>query len=281
MGIVYRVSCLRTPSSIVWPGQYLDLDLPECLDSDSFLAIKPRRDCSKTTSDWPAPGIIEAVKRKICIPNETSQPKHIPRHDHLCQAVPTYVPEPVTDRRERSFKSTYPSTAPPNSSSVKADPDSILPENSRTEFSLVLEKYDDVFDKNISGYNGIAGTFEAVINMGPVEPPQTKGRLPQYAPNKLVELQEKFDDLESQGIFQLPKNLGMTVERLNPSFHIKKPNGGHRLVTAFADVGRYSKPQPSLLPDVDSILRTTAKWKYIIVSDLTSAFYQILSLNVQ
>jgi hypothetical protein len=49
---------------------------------------------------------------------------------------------------------------------------------------------------------------------------------------------------------------------------IKKPSVGHRLVTAFADVGRYSKPQPSLLLDVDSTLRT-------IVSDLTSAFFQI------
>ncbi|CAB4018232.1 Hypothetical predicted protein, partial [Paramuricea clavata] len=75
--------------------------------------------------------------------------------------------------------------------------------------------------------------------------------------------------------FSPPENLGITVEYLNPSFLIKKPSGGHRLVTAFADVGRYSKPQPSLLPDVDSILRTIAKWKYIIVSDLTSAFYQI------
>lgn len=91
----------------------------------------------------------------------------------------------------------------------------------------------------------------------------------------MVELQEKFDDLESQGIFQPPENLGVTFECLNPSFLIKKPNGGHRLVTAFADIGRYSKPQPSLLPDVESTLRTIAKWKYIIVSDLTSEFHQI------
>jgi hypothetical protein len=28
------------------------------------------------------------------------------------------------------------------------------------------------------------------------------------------------------------------------------------------------------MPDVDSILRTVAQWKYIIKSDLTSAFYQ-------
>ena len=62
---------------------------------------------------------------------------------------------------------------------------------------------------------------------------------------------------------------------MNPSFLVKKSSGGFRLVTAFADVGRYSKPQPSLMPDVDSTLRNIAQWKYLISSDLTSAFYQI------
>ena len=45
---------------------------------------------------------------------------------------------------------------------------------------------------------------------------------------------------------------------------------------AFAAVGRYSKPQPSLMPDHYSTLRTIApRPKYIIKSDLTRAFYQI------
>ena len=112
--------------------------------------------------------------------------------------------------------------------------------------------------------------------MGPVEPPQRKGCLPQYARDKLVELQEKFDHLEQLGVFQRPEDVGITVEYLNPSFLVKKPNGGSRLVTAFADVGRYSKPRPSLLPDIDSTLRRIAQWYHIIVTDLTSAFYQRL-----
>ena len=67
----------------------------------------------------------------------------------------------------------------------------------------------------------------------------------------------------------------MCAEYLNPSFLVKKASGGHRLVTAFADVGRYSKPQPSLMPDVDSTLRQIGQWKYIVVTDLSKAFYQI------
>ncbi len=111
--------------------------------------------------------------------------------------------------------------------------------------------------------------------MGPVQPPQRKGRLPQYSRNKLIELQNKFDELERQGVFQRPEDIGITIEYLNPSFLVTKPSGGHRLVTAFADVAKYSKPQPSLMPDVDTTLRMIAQWKYLIVTDLTSAFYQI------
>ena len=104
----------------------------------------------------------------------------------------------------------------------------------------------------IQGCNSAVGPFEAKVNMSPVEPPQRKSRLPQYARNKLVDLQNKFDELEKLGV-------NVVVEYLNPSFLVKKSNGGYRLVTAFADVGRYSKPQPSLMHHVDSILRQIAQ----------------------
>ena len=82
--------------------------------------------------------------------------------------------------------------------------------------------------------------------MGPVQPPQRKGRCPQYARDKLVELHQKFDHFEEQEIFWWPENIDIIVEYLNPSFLVKKTQERYRLVTAFADVGRYSEPQPSL-----------------------------------
>ena len=113
------------------------------------------------------------------------------------------------------------------------------------------------------------------MNIGPVQPPQRKGRVPYYSRNQFVELQAQFDELEQAQVFRRPENLDITVEYLNPSFLVKKPPGGHRLVTAFADVARYSKPQPSVMPDVDTTLRTIAPWRYMIKTDLTRAFYQI------
>ena len=89
----------------------------------------------------------------------------------------------------------------------------------------------------IKGYNGAVGPFKAEVNMGPVQPPQRKGRLPQYSRNKLVELQQKCDELENMGVFKRPEDIGVAVEYVNPSFLVKKASGGFRLVTAFADVG--------------------------------------------
>ena len=90
---------------------------------------------------------------------------------------------------------------------------------------------------------------------------------------KLTELQQKFDELENLGLFRRPEDVGVSVDYLNPSFLVRKQSDGYRLVTAFADVGRYSKPQPSLMPDVDSTIRQIAQWRHLIA--LTNAFYQI------
>ena len=139
----------------------------------------------------------------------------------------------------------------------------------------MLQTHDKVVNPAIVGYNGIAGPVQASVNIGPVQPPQRKGRVPQYSHDKLVELQQKFDEWEQRQVFRRPENIRVTVEYLNPSFLVKKPSGGFRLVTAFTDLGLYSKPQPFLMTDVDSTLCTIAPWKYIIKSDLTRAFYQI------
>ena len=45
----------------------------------------------------------------------------------------------------------------------------------------MLQVHDDVFNPTIVEYNGAAGPVEATVNMGPVQHPQRKGRVPQYS----------------------------------------------------------------------------------------------------
>ena len=282
---------LRAPqiATTVWPAEYIELDIPSAIGEDVTLAVEPRIDSpvthpNKEAKVWPPPTVIRSVGTKVRIMNFSDEPKILKRHEHFCQVSrvfsPTEEANPMgwySDTKHPNISTVKSSTSSTHSfsKSVQVDPSNILPNEIRSQFKTLHAEYDEVFNPQFTGYNGAVGPFEATVNMGPVEPPQRKGRLPQYARDKLVELQDKFDSLEALGVFKRPEDLGVTVEYLNPSFLVKKPSGGFRLVTAFADVGRYSKPQPSLLPDVDSTLRTIARWKYIIVSDLTSAFYQI------
>ena len=114
-----------------------------------------------------------------------------------------------------------------------------------------------------------------MVNIGPTLPPQRKGRIPQYNRSTLEELQAKFDELKAAGVFAKPEQVIVQVEYLNISFLIRKPNGGSRLVTSFGSVAQYSKPQPSLMPNVDGVLRAIGKGKYMVITDLLKSFYQI------
>ena len=283
---VRRACVLRAPcrSTTVYPGEYLELSIPESYaDDDATFALEPRYDSpvsrlSKFSQLWPSPSILSSVAGKIRIPNLHDEPIVLKRNEHFCQIHRVFAPpnEPLDNSQDIhvAHMSVHPETVD-YSNLIQVDPDNMLSHEIKSKFLALNAKHSEVFDPSIKSYNGFSGPFEAVVNMGPTLPPQRKGRLPQYNRNRLVELQQKFDELESVGVFARPEEVGITVEYLNPSFLVNKPGGGSRLVTAFSDVGRYAKPQPSLMPDVDSTLRLIGQWKYIISTDLTKAFYQI------
>ncbi|KAJ8396457.1 hypothetical protein AAFF_G00017630 [Aldrovandia affinis] len=278
---VRRAHVLRAPAkSTVWPGEYIELDLPPDLcDVDGELAAEPHIDalCDQAgTHQWPAPTLLRGVSGKIRVPNLTNVPQLVQKSHQLCRVRATYVP-PISDATVLADPPRPVSTTRSSLSSdlVALDPDNIMPSDVKDKFRALHREFDEVFDPQFKGYNGAVGPFQAKVNMGPVQPPQRKGRVPQYSRGQLQELQAQFDMLEGMSVFKKPEDVDVSVEYVNPSFLIKKPGGGFRLVTAFSDVGRYSKPQPSLMPDVDSTLRLIAQWKYIIATDLTKAFYQI------
>lgn len=275
---------LRAPpiSNVVWPGDFLEVHTPIEFDNDCLIAIEPKlNDMSKYDTDkhiWPEPSIVNSIGGMIRIPNHSSNPIVVKKNTHICTVYKTsskYCEEDYKPILPKTVSVSNTKSSLPFSHNVSIDPDSMLSDNTKLIFKELLKEYDNVFNPKIIGYNGKSGPLKATVNMGPVLPPQRKGRVPQYSRNKLVELQSKFDELEDLGVFKRPEDIHVVVEYLNPSFLVMKKNGGSRLVTSFGDVGRYSKPQPALMPDVDSVLRTIGAWKYIIKTDLTKSFYQI------
>ena len=289
-----RVRRLQTESfllraknkEILLPGEFLELEVPHEITegSDIDISVVPRSD--SLTPTWPDPDIVTVVGGHIRIPNSSTNPVVIRKNQHICQ---TYFVEdynssqPTNSRAVLENPATQEVRSGPTKNhpglnyaqSVILDPDNKLSGAEKQAFKLLHEKYDEVFNPEVGCYNDASGKIRASINFGMVEPPVQKGRLPAYNRNSMCELQEKMDQLESLGVLAKPEDVGIIVEHVSPSFLVRKPNGGSRLVTAFTSLSNYAKPPPSRVVTCDDVLRFLAEWKYIIKTDMTSQFFQL------
>ena len=98
-----HIFTLHAPSSatVVWPGEYLELDIPPDLGDDRILAFQSRSDTpiskhAKPAHIWPEPQILEAVGSKIRLVNTSNEPKAISHNEHLSQILPTVAAPPPT-----------------------------------------------------------------------------------------------------------------------------------------------------------------------------------------
>ena len=187
-------------------------------------------------------------------------------HDHVCfpRPIEDLLPSTTTTIPTATTQSTNKKDLPTSfSDTIMLGPDNQLSDLLRIQFRQVLRKFDSVFNSNIPGYNSAAGNIDATVNMGPVQPPQRKGHVPQYSRNQLVELQDKYRRAGTSPSLPTIRKYRLDARISIASSPSRQPSPRHHLVTAFTDVGRYSIPQPSLISDVDSTLRTIAPWTYI------------------
>lgn len=211
----------------------------------------------------------------IRLVNTTSVPIQVAKNDHLCQIRGTHSVNISELTSTPKPKKTIVKLSPPYSKHVKIDPNNQLSSEWKVAFEELHASYDSVFEDTIGRYNDKSGKVRARINFGQAKPPTRKLRVPNYCKGNLDILQEKFDELEGEGVMGRPEDYGVIVEHVSPSFLVQKSSGGHRLVTNFTSLIDYCKTLPTVMPTVESVLQTIATWKYIIISDLRDAFYQI------
>ena len=267
---------------VILPGEVWSVKLPAECDGLQSVAVEPRFDTSnnsktKETNIWPPPQVVEPVEGIVSLSNLTSEPIVIKRSERVCKVVDTCEPsenQTMTEETPLCFPHNLKKVTP-FSTPTKVNPDKILSPSTEVLFKDTLLEYDNVFNPRISCYNGHSGPCAVEVNMGPTKPPQRKGRVPMYSKSNLDELQRKFDELESKGVFGKPQKLGVKVEYVNPSFLVKKSSGDFRLVTDFSSIAPFTKPAPTLLPDVNSTLLKIGSWKYLIKSDFAEAYFQL------
>ena len=298
---VVRVQSL----AVLLPGEDINLEVPENLADSKFIAIDPRTDApsmkhSKYQHSWLQPQVVEVIEGHISVQNKSAHPVSLKKFEHVATARhileysdPENIVEESAAQESTEVRSVEVTkkvnhidmVVDPDEAQVEerledhekvvVDPDKRLSKKQQSQFQVLHQEYSDVFDKSSLGlYNGASGPLKVVINMGPTMPPQRKGRMPVYNRSQLVEMQELCDKLEGTVLLK-PEDVGISVEYLNTSFMLAKKNGEKRFVTAFGEVGEYAKPQPALMSDVNTVLRYIAEYEEVIISDLTSAYWQM------
>ena len=264
-------------NQVVLPGDFIELQSPTNMEDNTIIAIEPRCDTGDNT--WIQPLLSRSVAGVVRIPNLSHEPVSVGKHRHLAQAHYTAVASEVSPTLNgvvHCNEVKQPARSHDHhSSDIKLDPDHQLSTSELRAFNKLHDRYDNVFNKRIGKYNNASGPLKASINMGPVEPPTHKARLPSYNTEKLRLLQEKMDELEHLGILAKPEEVGVTIEHVSPSFLVKKIDGSDRLVTAFNTIGTYARPPPSRSTSTDKVLSFLASYNYIIKTDMTKQFFQL------
>lgn len=166
-----------TSTTVVLPGECLEMDVPPDLGPDCTLVIEARTDalfnkCTKVSQLWPQPLMADTVASRVCMVNNTTGPKTVQHHKHLCKEHHTTTPPVGSHPSSPHECGSSPSQSVFFSDAIKVDPDNILRENIHNQFHKVPLACDDVFKPTVIQYNGAAGPVKAVVNMGPVQPPE-------------------------------------------------------------------------------------------------------------
>ena len=260
----------------IFPGEFLTIKPDQEFAVGTNVIVEPRV-ISKTFMNysWPPPqlGTVSA-EGNITLSNETDEILSLSKNDHLCQIF-AVKSVPITSPSEQSPRSKQLFSSKPYSSSIIVDPDNQLSQYEKDLFIQRNLDFDELFQPVIGRYNDAAGKVRARVNIGRVVPPSRKLQVPCYDKKNQQLLQDKFDELEGEGVFARPEDVNVVVEHVSPSFLVKKSSAGHRLVTAFTSLGQYCKTLPVTMPTVDSVFRMMGSWRYFVTTDLRDAFYQI------
>ena len=122
----------------------------------------------------------------------------------------------------------------------------------------------DVFGPVALGFGGSYDAILAVVDMGPAPPPRRRVRTPLYPAGYLQWPRKLLDVLEEGDVIAEPETFIVNDRFVGPASLVTKSDERFCAVTVFADIGRFARPTPSLIPDMVTTIHSIAQWRYII-----------------
>ena len=257
-------------SRVVFPGESMEFEIPANFAKDREVAIEPRDNLL-----WPSPQIVTNSDGKMEVRNDTELPLKIKSQQVIAQ-IRSVITPPENSPLDVMSKSSKKDQKTSGLEMVQIDPNNILSTEQKDAFAVVNKKFSETFSTKIGCYNGKSGAVVGDVLLGNNKPIPKKAKVPSYNSEKNVILQEKFDELVEQGTLKRAEEVGVKVVHTSPSFLVKNPgDGSYRLVTSFTELNKYIHTLPTKMSTSKDVFSAISNWKYMIKTDLKSAYYQM------
>ena len=216
---------LQSPKlqSVLLPGDEIELVSNDKIPNGRY-GLEPfvnSRRISQPT-EWLQPNIVEIQDKKVVTKNLSNHLQLIARKDNVAQVHQMITVDQIEPLSEIDQANGIKSKEP-NWKDIVLDPDQILPPAMQKKFFETNKEFSEVFNSDLPRYNGKYGRVEAVINVPESLPTSSRLKeVPWYPRTKLIEMQEKIDELESKGALARPQDVDVEVVAVNPSFLVAK-----------------------------------------------------------
>ena len=277
---------LSLKSRTLLPGQTVSMNVNK--EENCLVSIEPWE--KNVNSDWPEAQLQQVIDGKINLCNSTNNPimlgkevKHLKiRNTEEAVVKPTsyYCYSPSLANIKNAINDQEDNLSLINLKNI----------NCQKAEDIIMKCHSDhyeVFNKDLSvGYNGFYGKHECKLNWATSErPPANKVRVPNYNHALKGLQQELMDDLTDQGVLLIPQDHGIHVQSVCPSFIQRKQRAKNkpentltkedvRLLINFGPINEKIKPIPIHVPKTDDIIITLGRWKFLIIFDLFSGYFQ-------
>ena len=245
--------------------------------------------------EWPEAQLCSVTNQKVSIPNDTHEPITLGKKSQVRTFKISRTQEADIKDLPLSPPSYYQfnqapardSLVVPNNNIEKISWGKDIPDIIRSQLDDAHRSYGAVFDESLKGgYNGHFGPFVCRLNWaGQTRPQSSKVRMANYDHELKGLLQEVMDDLTDDGVLADPQKLNIPVQAICGTFlRRKKKAAGKpkhlltkkdvRLIINFSPINELIKNVPTPMPTPEEVFITLGKFKFIIVFDLYSGFFQ-------
>lgn len=279
------LSNLNLDSKILLPGQKIEISLPNNITSKQ-VCIEPRLE--NKNDSWPLPKILDNINGRIDVTNDTEEPIVFGKDVHLISATECATVEIDNIKHTPHTKVLTENKDNPanilkqNVEAIKND----LKDTHISDLHHIHNKYKDVFNGELTGYNGFYGKHMVSLQWADdTRPKSSRVHMPKWSSNKDKLLQQKIDQLTEMGVLTDPYKHDIQIRCVHPCFLQKKGRAAHkdiddcdinevRFLTAANSVNEKCRQVQTKIPDQTEIFKFVANNPFVIYADLYESFFQ-------